>query len=92
MHFAASFQETDMIWETALQVSAQRKCLLNGAGKNKGKKTREKKKKTRAMISYNAPNSMKHVFRRPTLISCLFFLFTLEHLKWWSENTLHAFC
>ena len=34
-----------MIWETALQVSAQRKCLLNGAGKNKGKKTREKKKK-----------------------------------------------
>lgn len=33
-----------MIWETALQVSAQRKCLLNGAGKNKGKKNKRKKK------------------------------------------------
>lgn len=35
-----------MIWETALQVSAQRKCLLNGAGKNKGKKQKKKNENT----------------------------------------------
>lgn len=83
-----------LIWFGKLLCKFQLKesAYLMELERTKEKKTREKKKKTRAMISYNAPNSMKHVFRRPTLISCLFFLFTLEHLKWWSENTLHAFC